>query len=73
MERITLEGEPVRVPPDVLKGLEAVRQSGATNMVDRPAVVRLARMMGHDEAADWIEANRGLYSEAVFRGFSAVE
>ena len=55
-------------PTAVVAGIEAVRASGATNMLARPTVVRLARMMGHGEAADWIEANRGLYSEAVFRG-----
>ena len=33
---------PVSVPPEVWKGLEAVRISGATNMLDRPAVIEIA-------------------------------
>jgi len=43
------------VTREVLDGLEAVRTSGLTNMLDRPVVVELARQMGFDETARWIE------------------
>jgi hypothetical protein len=61
----------VRVPPDVYQGLEAVRLSGRTNMLDRPAVARIAADMGYDECARWVHANRGLYARGVFHGFEA--
>ena len=63
----------VSVPKPVLDGLEAVRQSGLTNMLDRPVVARLAEELGFDEAARWIEAHRKEFSEGIFRGFEAVE
>jgi hypothetical protein len=64
---------PVRVPREVLRGIEAVRVSGATNMLSRPDVIRLARKMGHREAAAWLAdpANQGTYAEGIFRGFAA--
>jgi hypothetical protein len=48
----------VPIPPEVLKGIEAVRVSGRTNMLDR-------------NAAFWLDdkANRKTYAEGVFRGF----
>ena len=63
----------VRVPQAVLDGLEAVRQSGLTNMLDRPVVARLAREFGFERAARWIETHRKHYAEGIFRGFEAVE
>ena len=63
----------VRVPEAVLDGLEAVRQSGLTNMLDRPVVARLAAEFGFDEAACWIETHRDQYAQGIFRGFEAAE
>ena len=65
--------EKVKVPQAVLDGLEAVRLSGLTNMLDRPVVARLAEAMGFTEAARWIEANRPLYARGIFHGFAAAE
>ncbi len=62
---------PVRVPPEVLKGLEAVRRSGLTNMLDRPAVATIAAWMGHEATARWVREHRDLYARGVFRGFEA--
>lgn len=62
---------PVRVPQVVLDGLEAVRRSGLTNMLDRPRVAEIAEGMGFDEAAAWVRANRELYARGVFEGFGA--
>ena len=63
----------VRVPKAVLDGLEAVRQSGLTNMLDRPVVAQLAAEFGFDEAAQWLEAHRDEYAQGIFRGFEAAE
>ncbi|MDP9353962.1 MAG: DUF5049 domain-containing protein [Chloroflexota bacterium] len=69
MERARLEGGPVAVPPSVLAGLEAVRRSGLTNMLDKPAVARVAAGLGHPEAADWMKSHPCEYAKGVFRGF----
>ncbi|HEX2950999.1 MAG TPA: DUF5049 domain-containing protein [Armatimonadota bacterium] len=63
--------EPIAVPAAVLEGLEAVRQSGDTNMLDRPRVIELAEVMGYDETAVWVRDNRHLYAEGIFAGFRA--
>ena len=63
----------VEVSRAVLDGLEAVRQSGLTNMLDRPVVAGLAREFGFEEAARWIEGHRSRYAEGIFKGFEAVE
>ena len=60
---------PVPIPEDVLAGIEAVRKEGRTNMLDYPAVIRLAREAGHHSTADWIMAHVSLYSAGLFRGF----
>ncbi len=61
----------VAIPPEVLEGIEAVRVSGRTNMLDRPAVAAIALDLGHVDAAFWIDdkANHKTYSEGIFRGF----
>jgi hypothetical protein len=72
IRRVPNEGaEPVRVPAKVLSAIEAVRDSGATNMLDRNRVIEIARAFGCDEAADWIEEHRSEYAEGIFRGFVA--
>lgn len=63
----------IRVPKNVLDGLEAVRQSGLTNMLDRPVVARLTEEMGFEDAAEWVEAHRKEYAEGIFRGFEVEE
>jgi hypothetical protein len=64
---------PIRVPAGVLRGLEAVRLTGATNMLDRPRVIEIAEMMGEDETAAWVRANRQSYATGLFQGFAADE
>ena len=63
----------IKVRRNVLDGLMAVRESGLTNMFDRPVVARLAGEMGFEEAARWIEDHRREYAEGIFRGFEAQE
>lgn len=62
----------VRVPPEVLDGILAVRSSGLTNMFDRPVVIRVADEFGFPEAARWIEAHPKEYAKGIFQGFEAV-
>lgn len=67
-----LEGDaPVRipVPAAVWQGVDAVRLSGLTNMLDRPTVVRIAGELDFPEAVGWIESHPKEYAEGVFRGF----
>jgi len=61
----------IMVMREVLDGLEAVRSSGLTNMLDRPVVIELARRMGFGDTARWIETHRKEYAEGIFRGFEA--
>ncbi len=66
---------PVRVPAEVLRGLEAVRLSGgggghAAMMLDRMAVQVRAMEMGHSEAARWVSEHPGPYADGVLRGFA---
>jgi hypothetical protein len=59
------------VPRAVFDGLEAVRRSGATNMLDRPKVAELAEEFGYAEAAAWVREDRGRYAVVVFNGIRA--
>ena len=63
--RRTHLGARVPVPADVFRGIEAVRLSGLTNMLDRPVVAEIAEGMGFDHAARWVRENRELYARAV--------
>lgn len=63
---------PITVSSEVYDGLEAVRHSGLTNMLDRPRVAQLCAVMGYSAAAEWVRHNKGLYARGIFRGFAAV-
>ena len=67
-----MERKKIEVPAEVLTGLEAVRLSGKTNMLDAPRVIELAFEMGHDATALWVYENRSLYAHGIFHGFAAV-
>ena len=62
----------IPIPPEVLEGIEAVRKSGRTNMLDRPAVAAIALELGHVDAAFWLEdkANHTTYANGIFKGFT---
>lgn len=64
-----MNNRPVSIPAAVYEGLEAVRQSGYTNMFDRPRVIELAEMMGYDETAAWVQVHRDRYAAGLFAGF----
>lgn len=64
-----METAKVPIPADVLEGLEAVRTSGKTNMLDVPVVMKLALDMGHPQTALWVREHQALYAVGIFRGF----
>ena len=59
----------IPIPSLVWQGIDAVRLSGLTNMLDRPVVARLVGELGYPDAASWIEEHPKEYAEGVFRGF----
>jgi hypothetical protein len=65
------DDKPARIPIPALvwQGIDAVRLSGLTNMLDRLVVARLAGELGWPDAARWIEEHPKEYAEGVFRGF----
>lgn len=62
---------PIEVASVVLDGLEAVRKSGETNMLDCAKVQVMAAHMDYPETVLWIQEHRREYSEGIFRGFVA--
>lgn len=70
MERCKQTGAPIVVSRAVYEGIEAVRQSGLTNMLQRDIVRQVALMLGFEEAHEWIRDHPDLYSQAVFRGLA---
>ncbi len=72
MERHDAGQDPIIAPQAVLTGILAVRQSGLTNMLDRPRVAEIAKALGYDEASEWINAHRSEYVQGIFRGFKPV-
>ena len=61
--------EPVPVPPDVWRGLEAAKALDATRLYSWIAATRTASELGHPETAAWIESNLEKYAAGVERGF----
>ena len=61
------------VSSEVFEGIEAVRLSGLTNMLDRPRVAEIAEAMGFEASARWVRENRDLYARAIFQGFEVIE
>ena len=68
-----MERTKMPIPADVLEGLEAVRLSGKTNMLDVPMVIKLALEMGFPVTALWVKEHTALYAQGCLRGFEAVE
>ncbi len=59
----------VRVAPEVLDGLDTVRESEQAKMANRPRVVSLCFELGYPEAASWVEENPVEYSQGISHGF----
>ena len=64
---------PIPITKAVFEGLEAVRLSGATNMLDRPRVTEILDQMGYEEAAEWVRNHKSEYSHGIFQGFQVTE
>ena len=64
---------PIKVPKKVKEGIDAVRDSGLTNMFDRPYVEKLCESMGYRKAAKWIQRNKTEYVTGIFEGFEVGE
>jgi hypothetical protein len=52
----------------ILQIVNAIRLSGAINMLDRVSFIQIAREIGADDVADWAEANRAAYSTLILTG-----
>ena len=63
----------ILVSVDVLTGIEAVRVSGETNMMDYRKVADLAMENGWQTTSDWIRDNRDDYCRGVIQGFTLDE
>jgi hypothetical protein len=64
----------VQITRAVFDGLESIRRSGATNMLDRPVVLHLAREWDFTATADWIErVDTGTYGRLILQGPEVVE
>lgn len=63
----------VAIPAKVMEGLEKVRLSGKTNMLDIPMVESLALDMGYSITVLWIRENKNLYIQGVFSGFDQID
>jgi hypothetical protein len=62
-------GNSVQIAKSVYEGLEFIRRSGVTNMLDRSMVVDLAREWDLNDTADWIErVDTGTYGRLILLG-----
>ncbi len=69
----TAERTPIVVPAVVLAGLEDVRTSGLTNMLDRPRVILFALVAGYNETARWVQEHRDAYARGILGGYVAAD
>ena len=65
--------DPIRVPTAVIDGLETIRESGETNMLDSREVQAIATRLGYPEVEAWIKEHPNEYQEGMFRGFAATK
>jgi hypothetical protein len=65
------EHEPVRVPEEVLEGLEALRRHAGTEVLDIATVRYLAQERGRASLAVWVDKHPQEYARGVLDGFRA--
>lgn len=53
------------IPAKVIEALAFVRETGLTNMFDRPTVIEIVEFTGDQKAAAWLRENRHRYGEAL--------
>ena len=58
-----------QIPKSAYEGLEFIRRSGVTNMLDRSMVLNAARELELHDSADWIESvDTDTYSRLILLG-----
>ena len=50
---------------DIIKGIELVRKTGMTNMLDRENVIMILKELGYNNIADYLEENKKEYLELL--------
>jgi hypothetical protein len=65
------EGEPVRVPADVLEGLEAVRRYAGTAVLDVATIRHFANERGRPTLVVWVDRHPEEYGRGLLDGFQA--
>jgi hypothetical protein len=65
------KGEPVRIPAEVLEGLEAVRRHAGTHILDAATIRYLAIERGRRALAVWIDEHPEEYGRGLLDGFQA--
>jgi hypothetical protein len=65
--------EKVKAPRAVIDGIETLRQTGRTNMMDRRIVQVIANDLELWEVVIWLEDNPKDYGRGLFHGFEADE
>ncbi len=50
---------------DIIKGIELVRKTGMTNMLDRENVIIILKELGYDNIANYLEKNKKEYLELL--------
>lgn len=63
--------EQIKVPPDVLAGLEHLRDEGSHNMFEFNNVQYRADELGYYETVLWMAENKQAYIKGIFRGFKS--
>lgn len=62
----------IKVSSRVYRGIEALRHSGKADMMNQPEVIVLARHLGFEETARYIEDHKREYAAGILvRGFEA--
>ena len=64
---------PIQCPRKVVEEIMKVRDTGDTNMCDRPTVQFIADKMGFFRLVMWIEDNPKDYARGISRGFEVVD
>ena len=73
MEKEQQGNDRVQINKAVSDGLEHIRRSGETNMLDRPMVLALAREWDLNDTADWIESvDTGTYGRLILLGADVI-
>ena len=69
MELNNQSQDKVPVSQEVLDGINAVKNTGVTNMFDTKVVMHILKVIGMDDAAAWIRDNKDQYAQGILYGF----